>query len=88
VLSADVGEQGLEVLAASLRRSIEANGVPVSVGWALVSGDEGTQRLLDRADAAMYADKRRRSAAAAGAEREPVQGRATVRGNLLAGELG
>ena len=61
VISAETDEDGLRDFGESLRRSIEADGNPVSVGWALASpDDEGPVPLLDRADSAMYEDKRSR----------------------------
>ena len=60
VIGTELGELGLEALAAMLREAVEAHGIPVSVGWALAGPDEGPIQLLDRADAAMYADKRSR----------------------------
>jgi diguanylate cyclase (GGDEF)-like protein len=61
VIVPELGEQSLHSLAAMLREAVEAEGIPISVGWALAGPDEGPIQLLDRADAAMYADKRYRS---------------------------
>jgi GGDEF domain-containing protein len=63
VIAPEPGEQGLASLAATLREAVEADGNAISVGWALASAEEGPIQLLHRADAAMYEDKRSRSAA-------------------------
>ena len=56
--------RALERLEARLRESIEAaidpsTGVGVAIGAILVGAGEGSEEILERADAAMYADKRR-----------------------------
>jgi diguanylate cyclase (GGDEF)-like protein len=60
VIAPELGQQDLASMAAMVREAVEAEGIPISVGWAVAGAGEGPIQLLDRADAAMYEDKRYR----------------------------
>jgi diguanylate cyclase (GGDEF)-like protein len=60
VITVETSAVQLESLAARLRETAEAEGLKLSIGWAQADGDADAAALLDRADKAMYRDKRAR----------------------------
>ncbi len=60
IAAPDLTSEQAEQLVALLRARLDANGVPISLGWSVGAAGTPMDDLWQRADAAMYADKRAR----------------------------
>ncbi len=60
IAAPDLTSEQAEQLVALLRARLDASGVPISLGWSVGAAGTPMDDLWQRADAAMYADKRAR----------------------------